>query len=488
MDVPDPEPVDKRKSLPPSSPGAILMRGFAFVLLTWALAWWWFGMATASGRRCQDKPTFTDHAQLRSIARRLTPERAMAMGEIFPEGRLFSWSFYGFALVNMATALPDDEDFRQHALDELERLIPIVEGLAAEPPFYGRDDEFPKGGVIPAGHANLLRAGYAILGGRREDIINEYHRQSDALCAAFLDTEVGSLDSYLNLIWPVDNCCALESLRLHDTLYGSDYAAACRHWEAWLCDNLDDECGMAPAQISRDGATVDGPRGCALSWSMAFMPSIAPKLCREQYARYRDEWFVHVLGMTGAREWAEGREGVMDADTGPVIAGAGAAASGFAIAAARANGDWENLGRMLRGVELLGCPAWTWRGEKRYFCGRLILAEVLALWARTVRPWDGDVEPVEWPDGKHSGFWIVLLVSGALVAAFVVSGGRWMIREWRAMTANGRKWSRLSVVVLFVHGFFLAVWLILPIGWPAAIVAMFVVDVAERFCQRALAA
>jgi hypothetical protein len=385
-------------------------------------------------------------------------------------------------------ARPNDTEFRALAVSDLERLLSIAESLADELPFDGwSSDKALKGGVIAAGHANLLRAGYAVLGGARPEILDTFHARSAALAALFLRSPTGSLESYPGLIWPVDNCCALESLRLHDSLFGTDYAEACRGWERWMANHLDSDTGMMVAQISEAGVVLQGPRGCALSWSLAFMPTFAPELARSQYGHYRDEWFRQVFGATGAREWPPGYEGFVDADTGPILLDVGAGASGFGLAAARANGDWENLRGMIRGMECLGFPAWTWRGEKRYFGGHLLLGEVLALWGKTLRPWDvadgADAMPGPWPKPERSSFWLTLLIVSLIAAlpsalAFVSLRNAWgSARGDREILAKRRTLVRL---VLAVHGVTLLAWIVVPgLGWFPVLLIMGVVDAVE---------
>ena len=64
----------------------------------------------------------------------------------------------------------------------------------------------------------------------------------------------------------------------------------------------------------------------------------------------------------------------MDVDTGPVIAGVGLAATGFGIAAAKAQNDLPNLKGLLSGLELLGFPLWTPLAQKHYFLGKVLAA------------------------------------------------------------------------------------------------------------------
>jgi hypothetical protein len=122
------------------------------------------------------------------------------MGKIFPEGYLFSNTFYGFSLINMAVAQPRDSDFSNMARSELERLIPLAEEAAVSPPFDENKNLSPQGGIIPAGHTNLLRADYCLLDGRKTEIIEKYHQQSAFLHELFLKSPVCSLETYSGII------------------------------------------------------------------------------------------------------------------------------------------------------------------------------------------------------------------------------------------------------------------------------------------------
>ena len=406
------------------------------------------------------------------------------MNRLFPEGRLFSYSFYGFSLVNMAVSDAEDSDFREHARRELERIIYVVEDMADAPRFQSARRLVPKGGIIPAGQANLLRAGYALLGGSRADIIDSFHDMSALLYDEFMKSRVVSLETCPSMIWPVDNACALESLRLHDVLYGTKYAKACSRWAEWMASHVDAESGMMVAQVSNDGVVLDGPRGCALSWSLALMPGFAPELARSQYERYRSAWFIHVLGITGIREWSPGKRGQIDADTGPVLFDIGAAASGIGIAAAKANGDTPNLTRMLRGMELLSLPVWTPHG-KHYFLGRVLLADELALWGKTICVWDGPTtgNPDRFPPGPAAWpFWLVYAAVFAVSALVLFLNARATARVLKAVCQNPSRWRRRHIAVLAFHSAAIIVWLIfLPCySWFLVVLLAGTGDILER--------
>ena len=474
------------------TPGSLLVQGVLCVLVTWwALAW--FGSAcTVSARRWQGKPPFEAFAQMQSIRSRLTPRAAEAMGALFVEGRLFTYSFYGFSLINMASADPENAAFRSEVLAELEQLIGEAVRLGTERPFNTARATKPPGGVIAAGHRNLLRAGYALLGGKREDIIRSFHEESAIFNDAFLSSTLPVLESYPHLRWPVDNCCALESLRIHDVVYGTDYSAARKRWSDWIVAHLDPATGMIPSEIDMDGTMIDQPRGCALSWSLAFLPAIAPELAAQQYERYRSQWFLHPFGTTGAREWPPGRDGCGDSDSGPVVMGIGCAASGFGIAAAKANRDWANLTGMLRGLELTGFPAWTFLGEKRYFGETVILAEILALWGKTQHPWDKPPEeagtsPSPWPAPPNGRYWIPLLVYGIVLCGIAFRECYCLSRACRrALKAPRRSlWSKVNRCFFGTECAVIAAWLIVPaFSWIWAMPVLVFLDIADRMLGR----
>ena len=64
-------------------------------------------------------------------------------------------------------------------------------------------------------------------------------------------------------------------------------------------------------------------------------------LARQWWVKYRHRFLVERAGLAGFREWAPGRDRGMDADSGPIVYGVGAAATGLGIAAARAMGENE---------------------------------------------------------------------------------------------------------------------------------------------------
>jgi linalool dehydratase/isomerase-like protein len=491
MDTDKTDEAAKRKAACPTI-GGVVIRAFLLICALWVFVPWIWGLCTVSGECWLDGPPPGARRQLASLRRRLDAGEAARMQSFFPEGRLFSYSFYGLAVVNVASAAEPDSDWRRWAVGELEWVIPEVTRCAEMDGFVRCANLRPRGGIIPPGQLNLLRAGYALLGGTRAEIIADFHATSALLFEEYAKTTTGSLETFPAMIWPVDNVCALESLRYHDKLFGTDYGKACRKWERWMAEHVDEQTGMMVAQIAADGTVLDRPRGCALSWSLAFMPGFAPELARAQYERYRREWFIDVLGSTGMREYPEGREVVVDVDTGPMLGDIGTAASAFGIAAARANGDYECFGRMVRGLEAMGVPSRTLTGAKEHFFGAFLLPDVLAFWAKTARIWDKPLPPTgSFPARNSAGqwWWVVLTVC---ILAIVIVGLLALTarRALRALRSAGGISRRRAALVIGMQCGLIAAWLATSVlSWPMTIFGLCVVAIVEeRIARRAVAA
>jgi len=463
-------------------PSVMLFRLFLFLSISVFVVSWVIGTVLVSRAKWYEGVPRAAKRSVRAIRRRLARGEGDAMQKIFPEGRLFSHSFYGFSLVNMVLTEPEDSGFRKTAIEGIEKLLAVVEGMVDEGPFDKCKDIVPKGGIIFAGHANLLRAGYLLIGGKEGDIAERFHENSQILYDAFMASTVGSLESYPWLIWPVDNICALESLRLHDVLFGTDYIKAGKKWVGWMSSHTDRDSGMMVAQISASGDVFDGPRGCALSWSLALMSGFAPEFALSQYSVYRKSWIIRVGGVTGVREWWPGQEGKMDCDTGPIIGGIGAAASGFGIAAAKAHGDIENFQKLVREAELLSIPAWNTAGEINYFFGQVLLADVLMLWAKTLRVWDRpaavETEPKEC---TSFGFWAVfsvLMLICVLILCLLLMSVRKMYAEFKRRSA---RLSGVNIGFLVSQGLIFILWLIWPVfSWAYAVIGMGAAAIVEN--------
>jgi len=153
--------------------------------------------------------------------------------------------------------------------------------------------------------------------------------------------------------WPADQAALLFSLWLHDQAYGTQLAdGPIARWLAVLQRKTSrDAHGLPVSEITGATRTSALPRGCALSFSVRYMAAFAPDAATQLWGRYRERYAVSLLSMMGLREWPPGVEGPIDVDSGPIVLGVGAAATGLGLGAARAVGDPESHRRLREAMD-----------------------------------------------------------------------------------------------------------------------------------------
>lgn len=324
--------------------------------------------------------------QLAFIEARLREGKTPGSGH-FPAGRFFCHAFYGYALVNTCMAEPAAEERRRDAVEKLKWLIGAIEAdKEIQAAFPTTEGQAPERGIIYEGNLNLLRAGLLLLG-PDEATERAFKAESQKLAGLYAESRSFNLESYKGAIWPVDNLAALYSLRLCDTLYGTAYGKTCDTWVAWQKRHLHPELGLMFEGIDAKTNEPRGrPRGCALSWSLAFLACIDPEFAGAQYVEYKKKMGVTLFGLSGFREFPPADKGAADADSGPVQQGAGMAATGFGVAAAKVLGDRTRFRDGLLIGEIAGNPQ-VKGGKKCYLGGKFLLLDVLYVWAKTHTKW-----------------------------------------------------------------------------------------------------
>jgi hypothetical protein len=240
-----------------------------------------------------------------------------------------------------------------------------------------------KGGVVWFGGQNLLRARLLALTPGTEQELQRFHADSATLARAFEASKTGALEALPGQTWPVDSMFALESLKLHDALYGTSYFAPAWKKHARTLDAVTGKSGLPASWVHLDGRVRDVPRGCALSWTLAVLPRLDPERAKKMYAAYRSTFFSCTAVPCLVREYPPGIERKGDIDSGAIIGGYGLAATGFALAAARANGDTATALKLELTGEMLGAAITDGDG-KRYLGGAMPFFDVMALYVRTV--------------------------------------------------------------------------------------------------------
>jgi hypothetical protein len=95
------------------------------------------------------------------------------------------------------------------------------------------------------------------------------------------------------------------------------------------------------------------------------------------------------VGLAAVREYPADSSGQGDVDSGPLVFGISPAATGFAIAGARHEGDARLLAALLGTAELAGTTA-GWSGRRRYLVAPLV-GDAIVLAMRTARRWEAPI-------------------------------------------------------------------------------------------------
>ncbi|MBL8957127.1 MAG: hypothetical protein JNK82_40515 [Myxococcaceae bacterium] len=320
--------------------------------------------------------------QVKWLESTLTDHVATSNQLTFPEGELFTWEFWGLALLNIAEETREKDDV-DRAAREVRRLLPKLDPMLKHPPFKPMAGWALRGGVVWFGGQNLLRARLLGLVPGTEEEVQRLHRDSATLAAAFEASKTGVLEAHPGKTWPVDSLFALESLKLHDAQFGTRYFEKAWAKFARTMDATTGRSGLPASFVHLDGRVRDVPRGCALSWSAAVLPRLDAERAAKLWAAYRGSFFSCTLAPCLVREYPPGVEREGDIDSGPIVGGYGLAATGFALGAARANGDTATALKLEATGELFGAAVVDGKG-KRYLGGSVPFFDVLSLYVRTV--------------------------------------------------------------------------------------------------------
>jgi hypothetical protein len=319
--------------------GGLLLHGVLSVLLTLFLLYF-FGISLPHAIESSPINTQTLLEHIFNLEFAIHKNQAVErMQQIFPEGACFTVTLYGLAWANVVPYVKGT--IRSKALKEIQYALKQQQRKTSIGPF---SDTEVRNGVFWLGQRNLLLGKYlACINpvNRNTALVQEFHSNSEELSEAFLASPTHHLNSYPGLCWPADNVTALVSLKLHDSLYGTEYGKAYDSWKNWTLSHSDPKSGMPAGHLdSESGQHYQSARGCANSWMITLLREIDQEFSGHLYHNYKRYFEIRRLGIRMFREWPRGHEGHgADVDSGPIIWGAGITATGVGLAAARSQGD-----------------------------------------------------------------------------------------------------------------------------------------------------
>jgi hypothetical protein len=195
--------------------------------------------------------------------------------------------------------------------------------------------------------------------------VTRFDAQNDAIVAAlarrFAASPTGLVETYPNETYPVDNTAALGALALHaKATHTAPSPALARGLEAIRVHAIQLETGLLAQAVDASTASPRDPgRGSGTALAAYFLAFSDHAMSASLYRAVHRELFRTVIGFGAILEHPASCEtcaGRVDIDSGPVVAGFGVSATGFAIGASRANDDRDAFASLYATAHLFGAP------------------------------------------------------------------------------------------------------------------------------------
>lgn len=205
--------------------------------------------------------------------------------------------------------------------------------------------------ALALGMARLLDPAFpADAASSHDALINAYEKR-------LLASTTGLIETYPNEAYPTDVAAVAAAIAVHGRATGVDHRRVLRHWaDRVRAVQIDRPSGLVIQRMGAfNGRRHDAPRGSGTALAAYFAGfadrSIAQLLASGVFAQEGT-----FFGFGGIREYAPGHSGSGDIDSGPVVLGISVSATGFALASARAHGNYAAFERLYRTTSLFGAP------------------------------------------------------------------------------------------------------------------------------------
>ena len=373
--------------------GPTRRRWIGWVAWLGAVASWWFVPWVVCGHHAKAYyrgEVDTQECLARTVANDVN---AAARLQIYRSGNArfdgqSAIAFYQMAALGLGQFVLEHPEKKSEYLPTIERAVerlvdPRTHPYAAQ--VYGRHGttSLGAGGHAYMGYVNL---GLGIL--RRIDPETKYAELHDRLTGD-LARQIGRapnglIETYPGETWPPDVAAVAGSIGLHGAATGHDWEPLLGPWAQRFANCALGEGGYL-IQRMRTGSCsrLDAPRGSGTAIAAYFLSFADPGLSLCLWESLRDTGYRSLLGFGGIREYVPGQWGMGDGNSGPVVVGLSAGASGFGLGAARAHGDRASYVGIYRTGALVSVPVIT-AGQTRFVLGgalgnALLLAMLTAL-------------------------------------------------------------------------------------------------------------
>lgn len=318
--------------------------------------------------------------QLRHIKKEIDGGAASEMQQIYPEGFVFLHSLYALTWSDFLTDINPNSSLFEEGFKEITRSCESVnseEGRYAFSPYQPLEY-----GAFYVGWNTYLLGRKLKLSMNNARDVTDFKRGCKQIAEFIRTSETPYASSYPELAWPADMVVCVAALSLHDKIFEPSYRKVIDLWLMKIKSRLDAN-GLIPHGVDwRSGNSQAGARGSSLSLMLIFLHDIDQSFSRKQFEIYNTLFVASRFGLPCIDEYPQGEWGMGDIDSGPVILGAGGAAS---IVGMRTLAIWSEEEKAIgirNGIEAFGL-AFKNENEKSYLFGTLPIADAFITWAHS---------------------------------------------------------------------------------------------------------
>ena len=270
---------------------------------------------------------------------------------LFPEGRLYPFAIPALGYANLALSGKANKTYCILQMRKLiDLMLPhVVQNVSAP---NGRLEEIRSYGKHGTwlSTLNLVLTCYAMLSddGRYNDI---HTTVSQVLYDALQEANGGPIASYPTYTWNFDTIMAFASL-WYDT--DPNIAAGSRPLLRQHLTWREQHAKHGPTGLT-ESFRGEMPRGCDVSMQICLLAQMDYAYTKSMYAKYTLSHWVDLGFAAGFSEWPRGSVAPIaaDVDSGPVLFGIGATATGIGVGAAIAMNDEMRLQRLVSEIPLV---------------------------------------------------------------------------------------------------------------------------------------
>jgi hypothetical protein len=318
--------------------------------------------------------------ELRGLREALDGNADQEMQQLYPEGYLFFNALYGLSWCEFIKTLKPESALYKEGHVEIQRAFEKIDSDRGRS-IFDESLDLPYGSFYTGWSTYLLGKKLAVesIPGRDQKEIYSFQQQCDKIAAAIQKDLYP--ETYYHQAWPADVVVCVASLSLHDRLFRPKYSTVINEWLGKVKQNLD-PIGLIPHAVTSSGKSTGSSRGSSQSLMLNFLAEIDQSFAEDQFDLYKHHFLVYRFGLPGIREYPNGNIGVGDIDSGPVIAGIGAAASIVGFKTMNAYGEIALGTAMRNSIEAFGLPVTT-SAQKKYLFGALPMADAFIAWGHS---------------------------------------------------------------------------------------------------------